>query len=333
MRRSLTALVAVVITFFVVATPAFAADSSQTITALRSSPVYVEPDTPGTDSSTAAKINRQLNDNDHILIVVVPDALTSNAAQQLASQIDKAIKGTVAIGLYYDGGTLGYSSLYSTSDVNDLMTRAKTVSSNPSDAMVTYIQNVQQYVASQPKPVKPSSAKTSEQGSPIPGIVIGAVIACVIGVVIYRIIRRRTRSKRYTKGVNPGSAPRDLRLIISELRDIRKEVIDRKMVKSIDDVCELTEAYFQRSDAKGAEREREIRTFDEYLKTLKSVLVKYLDVLNNPRFYPSPSERYAEAQEAVDSLGSFVLNQIRRGNTVSDTDYSVNTKILRAAKY
>lgn len=125
---------------------------SDAIEALKTSNVYVAPNTEGTDYNTASQLRMFLGASDNIVLVMLPiDALTGTDLYSLAQKISAGLDNQKTIGLAVGRQVIGYSVILPEGVASDKMSRASDVSNDPVTALITFTQNIHTWQANNPE--------------------------------------------------------------------------------------------------------------------------------------------------------------------------------------
>lgn len=331
--KRLMLLLSVALAIIYVAPSALAADWVTTVSdGLKHSSVYVAPGTEGTDSNTATSFEQDvLFGNDNIVLVMLPASAKAEVGDltSFAKQLSSAIGTQHIIGLSVGTQTLGYASQMPPGTAENAMLNATTAASNPKDALTVFVQNIHTWQREHPEAkttAKPSSPKSG--GVPwflwllLVIIVIGASVAIALAATARRS-RSGTQHKRF-------KAADQINGQLSEVTALAAQVNDVAFRRTLDQCCTDIERYFQSytSDKTG-----DAQTFRNHLNSVLSVLRKYIEVQNSPRYYNSPDEKMRQGKQSVTDFADYVLKSIRRGNDAGLLDYKVDTDILQAKRY
>lgn len=333
MRRLVWVAVGLFVAVFAAA-PAYAAtpDVDDIVAALQESSVYVAEGATGTNSDTAAMLEAQLYESDHIAIVMLPsDGISSSQeADALAGQISDALNNedivAVAAGDFYgaDGDILPAGT------ADELMNRANAVSQTSIDTVNTFIRNVHDWVRANPQQVEVPEA-VAAAGPDLTWIWFVALGLLVIPgtIIALTVARRRTHAAvKYT-------APGGLNDPIRQLMNLGKRIPERdgRMAEAINDVCRHTEAYFTRLSPQKRRDDAAIRAFEINLVRIREIVDVYIDTLKNREYFDDPKETQTEALEAVQVFAESVKTSIKRNNRQAMLDFRVNSQILTAQRY
>jgi hypothetical protein len=143
---------------------------SDAIEALKTSAVYVAPDTPGTDYNTTAELKVFLKDGDNIVLVMLPaEALEGTDIYALVKAISTELDNQKIVGLAVGREVIGYAPNLPTSVASDLMDRAGSVSNNdPITTLVTFSRNVRLWSQRNPQPTSTPTPAPTKTPKPTP---------------------------------------------------------------------------------------------------------------------------------------------------------------------
>lgn len=245
--------------------------------ALQRGPVYVAPNTEGTDSGTAGKLQEVLSSDDNIVLVMLPaDAKVklgvadiSAVASRLSDKLGKRI-----IGLAVGNEVAGYAptSILPRGVAMDQMSRANNVSNDPITALITYAENMHQWEAANPQPT-PSPSHSSQSNGP-PGIVwflivggfVLALLCCAFAVV------NAGGAQASTEEI-PLSPADQIRNLLVQIRGDSEQVNDSEFRKTLRRLCADVELYLQPSPA-----ERDFSFMRDRLSEVSTILPQYIKI-------------------------------------------------------
>jgi hypothetical protein len=95
-------------------------------------------------------------------------------------------------------------------------------------------------------------------------------------------------------------------------------------------MCLDIEKYFKSGSN---DKKKDALFFYERLTEVDEVLIKYIEVQDNKRYFYNPNDLLIRGKESVRDFSTYVLDSIRRGNAADLIDYKVNTNILEAQRY
>ncbi len=320
---------------------AFVATASQPIdeavTVIRDSPVYVAPGTEDTDNDTAGILLNQLYNDDNLVIVMLPageSVLSSGELLSLARKIDTSLEGDRIIGLSVGDQIIAYSASLPPGEATDLMERAINVSANTPEALSTFIRNVHSWQAANPKAVASQPVKQSDSDISMPLLFGSSGLLLAVSIITALLVRYRARYKQSSDHVKIKAAPDPVKDVLEPILKLRSRINDPALRDLVTQMCSDTEAYFKRNiTRKGDTRRNDADEFEMHLRSMQSVLERYVDVQDNPRFFHNPPELMEQGAEAVTGFSEFVLTNVRRGSREALTNYRVDTDILAAQRY
>lgn len=330
MKRFMIVLIALFSVWFIATPQAFATDDvNSAIMALKTSDVYVAPGLSGTTTETAASLQQSLQPGDHIVLVMLPK--TSSTSAQVASQILGSLKEHTTLGLSLNGQVSAFTNHLPNGVVTDLMSRASSIASSPSETLTTFASITQQYQAAHPETVSSTSSPSHHGGSSMGAWIGGACgLLVVIAILLFLLFRHRESTNSGIASASPSS----LRPLLGELQRFAGSIDDRVTADRLRTIVSDTGAFFQRSHlSRSRDTQQEATEFERKFNDAVKMLSTYVDVQNNPRYYDSPHDLLQSGQAAIEGLAESVLKSVKRGNTTSLLDYKVNTDILNAARY
>jgi hypothetical protein len=303
---------------------------ADTVQALQRSSVYVAPGTAGTDKDTSAKLQARLNQDDNIVLVMLPakaEAELGAEAFTIASRLSEQLGDQRIIGLAVGNNVVGYAPSLPQGVASDQMGRARSVSNDTVTALGTFVLNIHTWQRDHPQPKLPISLPTQVNPSRgVPWVAVPSALA-IWGVIW--VIRRRqimATSTERTRFV----APDPVKALLSKIAQERGQIRDQELQAMIHQLCVDIERYF-RSSSK--EKEKDTLFFRYRLTEVHEVLSKYLQVQAEPRYYYEPATELTRGKEAIRDFSTYVLEAIRRGQAATLMDYKVNTDILQAQRY
>lgn len=308
------------------------------VTALQSSPVYVAPGTENTNPDTAGVLQQQLKPGDNIIIVMLPsNALTGQegGVNQYLIQLDTATGGKYIIGLAVGDNITAYSAILPAGEATDLMTRARSVSTTSSETLGTFVRNVHDWQRRNPQEYASQPINKASDSFPVVPAIAGGSLLLVIAVFVTALIRRsRRRSLLDPNGrLKFKKSPESVRVMLDKISELRKQV-DSNEVRAIIRQFQLdTEAFFSRVNLSRDDQAEQVRVFRNNLEAVQKVLIRYIDVQDNTRYWDNPQELLASGEDAFSGFAEYVLNNIKQGGRRDLTDFRVDTKILSAQRY
>jgi hypothetical protein len=325
-----------VITGLTLATPAQAATIDDAVAALKDAPVYVADGVSGTSPTTANELTAKLNDGDNIAIVMLP--ADAGDPSQLAAQIDQATGHKRVIGVSVGDQLEAAAAVMPLGVAADLMSRAQSVSTSTIETLSTYIRNVHNWQDQHPHE---QASKPTKKDDGLPLVLFVVVFLAALGSVVCVIgaIRKASRQPGAERvDAKFKASPDKVRDLLKSIMDLRPQVRDPDLVSIIETACQDTEEYFKRSATKGKENDDTV-VFTNHLQSVRGVLVQYIDIQTNPRFYEdrdipnNPQKLLRQGYDAVQGFAVFVEDSIRRGRRSELTAFQVDTKILSAQQY
>lgn len=309
----------------------------EVVSALAQDTVYVAPGTEDTNNDTAGILRSQLYDNDNIVIVMLPaeeQALSSGELLSFARRIDDSLEGDQIVGLSVGNQIVAYSATLPAGEATDLMDRAINVSINTPEALGTFVRNVHSWQSQHPEAVASQPTKKPDDGSSVPLVFGGAglLIACAVGAALFK--RATDKQRRAIDHVSLKVAPDPVKDILEPILKLRTRVNDTQLRDVITQLASDTEAYFGRNQTrKGEPLRSDAEEFVRHLKSLHSVLERYVDVQDHPRYFDNPQHLLDQGSKAINGFAEFVLTNVRRGSREALTNYRVDTDILAAKRY
>lgn len=298
-----------------VASPAsaFAIDTvDDAIASLGSDPVYVSAGAPGTTPDTAPLLARRLRDNDHLLIVMLPaptdGVVSADLLQTTVTKISDAFDKKKIVGLTIGTSAVAAGPTLPAGTASTLMTRASTVSTNPAEALGTFIDNVHAWQVKNPEPIPPAPPTppkpiTSEWW-------FWAIMGFVFGTVAFFVHRayhfyRRQRQEKV--GSIRFLAPPEINQWTERLLQLRFQVSggDPAMRDAIMRVCQEVDAYFvDRVDTPPSE------DIERSLKWAASAIEVYLKIQESPSYYPNAAKEKARRVKGIEQFADRMHNTV-----------------------
>jgi hypothetical protein len=314
-----------------VAIPAHADNSlDDAVAALKDAPVYVAPGTEGTSPTTASDLMDLLRDGDNIAIVMLP--ASAGDPGSAAGKIDQATGHKRIVAVSVDNNLAASSGIMPSGKAADLLARAVNVSTNPVETLQTFIRNVHSWQAQHPQAPASKPTQKDKGGPPLVPIILVVVLATVLG---FFAARQLLQPRSYDTAEGPirfQSSPDKVRDILRDIMERRAEVNDGELGSIIEQACQDTEQYFRRN-SDPSKRDEDTTTFVNHLKGVRNVLVQYLDIQNNRRYYDDPEGLMQQGYDAIDGFAAFVLQSNKRGRRDELTEFRVDTQILSAQRY
>jgi hypothetical protein len=286
------------------------------VAGLDSANVYVDSSVSGA-SSLQAELASTVPGDGSIAIVVLPAQADDNNeyANQVLTEIARSSdQKTIVIAVGDD--------VQATSTVIDPDEALRIANENESaaggntqDALVA---TVQQIVAE-----TPSSPGASTGGADflLPVVIGGVVIVAGIGTAIGLITRRR----RKKPAASADPVPAGIRLRVNRLRELRADYaalpgnpVAAETAVGIDALASHVEQLFVRLDAKAGE-DQSVLADAEYSDKLARLVAALdrdylLDLLTRPDLWDAPDERVGEVREALSSVTTQIVDNIKQVN-------------------
>lgn len=211
-----------------------------------------------------------------------------------------------------------------------MMKRADSVSNDPVTALGTFAQNIHKWLAAHPQPTptpKPTPAPIQNKQTPWLAIVI-VIVCAVIFAAVFFILRRKgeEEGEERTRFI----APDQVKDMLSKILRERERIYDEELRQLLYQMCVDIEKYFKSSSN---DKDRDAQFFKERLAEVKDVLIKYVEVQNNTRYYNEPEGLLYRGKKSIKDFSGFVLDSIRRGNAENLLEFKVNTNILQAQRF
>ncbi len=302
---------------------------SDAVLALQHSSVYVAPATQGTDSYTSGKLQNMLRSDDNIVLIMLPaDADSNTNIQTIVSTISEKLGNQRTIGLAVGDEVIGYGSLLPSGVAADQMVRANSVSNDPVTALGTFAQNMHKWLDAHPQPTPtPLQSQSSPKGQLTWLIwpLVFAVAAVIAVTIATRYLNKQTSNER-----THFIAPNQIKDLMATIAKEREQVKDSELSQMVYQLCLDIEKYFKTGSN---DKRKDSLFFNERLTEVSEVLIKYLDVQGNKRYYYEPETLLRNGKESIRDFASYVLDSIRRGNATDLLDFKVNTNILKAQRY
>lgn len=302
--------------------------------ALQQAPVYVAPDTEGTDRDTASKLQARLNKDDNIVLVMLPAAAEARLGADIttiASRLSEELGNRRIIGLAVGNNVVGYAPSLPAGVAADQMRRARSVSNDPLTALGTFAQNMHIWEAENPQPKpEPFDSPDGEKGGGSflvwLGIAAGIVFTIIIATAMLGSIRTQQPSTERTR----FRAPDQVRDLLAKIARERKQINDQELKSVLYQMCVDLERYFSKSSK---DKKRDALFFIDRLNEVARVLTKYVEVQENPRYFEEPAVELERGKTSITDFSKYVLTSIRRGHAADLLDYKVDTDILQAQRY
>jgi hypothetical protein len=347
MRRIIWTAVAIIAISVLIPSAAHAATwLDQAVAGLKPTRVFVAPGTEGTDQNTAGRLETLLSDDDHLAIVMLPEAALAETGEDIdafAKKIDDATKHryivAVAVGNQYGTST----TLLPTGVAFDRMNRAKSVGTNSVTVLDTFIRDMHKWQAAHPGEVKeptappeplPGKPASQDDGISWTGIAGAALLCFILALVVIGLVRRSRRQEMQGYETVKLDAPAPIRDELRDLLDNRHRINDTALQQTITQLVKDTKVVFEKL---GHNQPNDVDTtvveFEAYLRNILEVINVYVDIQNRPRYYDDPEGSMQDGRDAINGFADFVLTSARRAGRKNLTKFNVNTKILSARRY
>jgi hypothetical protein len=318
--------------------PAHAADVSAVVTALHQSRVYVAPGTT-IKANESASIMDRLNSHDGLYVAIFPAGIDKPDA--LSAGISQALGGKNVVMVVVGNDSAMTSTLLPLADATVALSNAQSVSSNPVDTAITFVDNVHDYQTKHPEAIVKTMPKatpkggTKGSGSSNPRTIWGvACIWLIVLVIVWgtssTIKRRRRRPVRLPDP--PGKIPSlvgGIRRQLSGIDDVR---VSTGLEKALVNLSQL----FIRLKKNVDEHQITLATnaYVDRLETLARVVDRYTDVQNTRElgYYRNPDMAMQHGREAFQGFADHVLTAIQDANEGKLTEFEVDTRLLRTTR-
>lgn len=275
--------------------------------------IYVDPDVSGGQALTDALAGVVPGDGSIAVVVLPGDAardtpyntyileqLTAGASQQ-----------TVIVAI---GDDLQAAS----ATIDDALRIANENESSGGSLQDQLLETVTEISAETPT----SSGSDSGVAGPVIPLVIGGVVLVAAAVTAAGLIARR---RRRTAAVSIDPVPAGIRLRVNRLRELRADYaavpgspVAAETAAGIDALASHVEQLFIRLDAKAGE-DQSVLAEAEYSDKLARLVAALdrdylLDLLTRPDLWDAPDERIAEVREALSSVTTQIVDNIKQVN-------------------
>lgn len=294
--------------------PAFASVPAGTVaTALTTSLYYVEPDQPDFNDTAGASLAAQLQKNDGVKLALVSNDTVAQYggspleyAKQVVEQYPHDAQTNAIILVVVTPAKVDvYSSALAESVAQDLMNRARSVSVDWHDTVVTFIQNLHEWEQKHPEfSVVPSdAAKTrTNTGSSAPTmwIVIGiGLVVMAAAAIVVEIRRTQDSLDQVTRSFN---AMRDT---------VDDDEMKHTLSKIVSEVGRYQKARRSRKTRQGNFSKEGKKLLLQKLQVGLDVAAKYVEIQNEPDYYDNPSKLLSDGQKSLESLANAVAQVVR----------------------
>ncbi|WP_120494756.1 hypothetical protein [Microbacterium phyllosphaerae] len=276
--------------------------------------IYVDPDVSG-GQAIADALSGVVPGDGSIAVVVLPadaardtpyntyilDQLTAGSSQK-----------TVIVAI---GDDLQAASAAIPSD--DALRIANENEASGSNLQDQLVETVQEISAETPT----SSGEGALVANPVIPLVIGGVVLVAAAVTAVGLIARRRRKP----AVSTDPVPAGIRLRVNRLRELRANYaavqgspVAAETAAGIDALASHVEQLFIRLDAKAGE-DQSVLAEAEYSDKLARLVAALdrdylLDLLTRPDLWDAPDERIAEVREALSSVTTQIVDNIKQVN-------------------
>lgn len=295
-------------------------------TALEQSPVYVAPGLDDADRTTTAKLLASLKSSDNIVLIMLP----GSAIQELdgdiltiANRLSERLKNQRIIGLAIGKEVVAYAPALPGGVVADLMKRAKSVSNDPTTALITFTQNMHVWQKDHPEAI----LSPTDKGS---GGIWLIVLLFLVSVVMGILLRHWLQLYQQINGKASFKAPNQIKGLLYQIAADRLQINDEELQGAIYQLCLDIEQYFNSSSSN---KTKDTAFFQHRLREVADVVKKYIEIQENPRYYYVPQDELLNGKKSVMDFAGYVLDSIRRGNASELMEFKVNTQILQAQRY
>ncbi|MGJ0390099.1 hypothetical protein [Microbacterium sp. CGR1] len=277
--------------------------------------IYVDPDVSG-GQAIADALSGVVPGDGSIAVVVLPadaardtpyntyilDQLTAGSSQK-----------TVIVAI---GDDLQAASAAIPSD--DALRIANENEASGSNLQDQLVETVQEISAETPT----SSGEGALVANPLIPLVIGGVVLVAAAVTAFGLIARR---RRRTSPASTDPVPAGIRLRVNRLRELRADYaavpgspVAAETAAGIDALASHVEQLFIRLDAKAGE-DQSVLAETEYSDKLARLVAALdrdylLDLLTRPDLWDAPDERIAEVREALSSVTTQIVDNIKQVN-------------------
>ncbi|GAA1231998.1 hypothetical protein JOF42_000620 [Microbacterium phyllosphaerae] len=275
--------------------------------------IYVDPDVSGGPALTDALTSVVPGDGSIAVVVLPADAardtpyntyileqLTAGASQQ-----------TVIVAI---GDDLQAAS----ATIDDALRIANENESSGGSLQDQLLETVTEISAETPT----SSGDDTLVANPVIPFVIGGVVLVAAAVTAVGLIARR---RRRTTPTSTDPVPAGIRLRVNRLRELRADYaavpgspVAAETAAGIDALASHVEQLFIRLDAKAGE-DQSVLAEAEYSDKLARLVAALdrdylLDLLTRPDLWDAPDERIAEVREALSSVTTQIVDNIKQVN-------------------
>ncbi|MBT2473713.1 hypothetical protein J7E68_03760 [Microbacterium sp. ISL-103] len=276
--------------------------------------IYVDPDVSGGQALTDAVSGVVPGDGSIAVVVLPADAArdtpynTYILEQLKAGASQKTVIVAVGDDLQAASATIG----------DDALRIANENESSGGSLQDQLVETVQEISAE--TPTSPGGGDAGAGGAVIP-LVIGGVVLVAAAVTTFGLIARRRRAP----AVSTDPVPAGIRLRVNRLRELRADYaavpgspVAAETAAGIDALASHVEQLFIRLDAKAGE-DQSVLAEAEYSDKLARLVAALdrdylLDLLTRPDLWDAPDERIAEVREALSSVTTQIVDNIKQVN-------------------
>lgn len=276
--------------------------------------IYVDPDVSGGQALTDALSGVVPGDGSIAVVVLPADAArdtpynTYILEQLKAGASQKTVIVAVGDDLQAASATIG----------DDALRIANENESSGGSLQDQLVETVQEISAE--TPTSPGGGDAGAGGAVIP-LVIGGVVLVAAAVTTFGLIARRRRGP----AVSTDPVPAGIRLRVNRLRELRTDYaavpgspVAAETAAGIDALASHVEQLFIRLDAKAGE-DQSVLAEAEYSDKLARLVAALdrdylLDLLTRPDLWDAPDERIAEVREALSSVTTQIVDNIKQVN-------------------
>lgn len=302
------------------------------VAALGQSNVYIEPGLPGTDGDTVVYFQGFLHSDDHIVIVMMSQSSMSDEA--IAQEILGSLGDKEVLGLYVNGRVSAYSNWLPANVVNKAMDDAESVSSmTPKETLTTYVRLIHQYQVGHPEVFETiTSTETAADNSTsfTPVAVAGGSVLLAIAA-IFAIVTSRKRKSKSQSVAKPAItyAPGPVQSRLLRIQKLKLDIRDTAMTSKLDTIISDIEEFFNRSvKSESRDTSKEAYNFEQKLRDVVTLLERYIDIQDNPRYYDGSDQLLRSAIGSVDTLAETVLQSIKDQNSQRVLEFRVSNDLL-----
>lgn len=300
------------------------------VAALEQGGVYVEPGLSGTNGDTVVYIQGFLHSDDHVVIVMMGQSSMSDDA--IAQEILGSLGGKTVLGLYVNGRTTAYSNWLPTNVVNKAMSDAQAVSSmTPQETLTTYVRLIHQYQVTHPEVFETttSTETAADNSTSFVPVAVGGGGILLAAAAIFAVVSSRWRKKKAETQQALSFAPSAVRGQLLRIQKLEGSIHSSTMKSRLDTVIADIEEFFKRSTrSRGRNTDQEAIVFEQRLSDVVTLLERYIDIQENPRYYDEPTKLLESALSSIDVLGTHVLQSIKDQNSQRVLEFRVSNELL-----